>query len=99
MSAPTIPSVQQISLQNAVAAGIVSIALEEIALAHIINAEGEKIQKVSAILECPAEIIEFQKSVARVLQTVLKSQMLLQFKLENLEEFLASIDCCPQQHC
>jgi len=91
LSAPTIPAVQHISLENAIAAGIVSVALEEIALAHIINAEGEKIQKVSSILDCPGDIIEFQKSVSRVLQTVLKSQMLLQFKLENLEEFLSAV--------
>jgi len=38
--------VPDVSEENALANIIVSIALEEAALAHIINAEGEKIQRV-----------------------------------------------------
>ena len=45
MSMPTIP-IPEISEEIALANIIASIALEEAALAHIINAEGEKIQRV-----------------------------------------------------
>jgi hypothetical protein len=66
---------------------LVSIALEETALAHIINAEGEKIQAVSTMMEngtmTPDEVVEFQESINRIMQTAIKMQMLLQFKLEN----------------
>ena len=46
MSMPRITIPPSITEQNALANIIASIALEEAALAHIINAEGEKIQRV-----------------------------------------------------
>ena len=88
MSVPTIPPVSEISMKQAIASGIVSVALGEIALSQILNSQGEKIQNSVAILEDPDDILEFQRSVNRVLQTVLKSQMVLQMKLENLEDLL-----------
>ncbi len=84
MSMPIIPPRTQ---PEAFTDLLVSIALEETALAHIINAEGEKIQATATMMEegtmTPEEVIDFQQSVARVMQTAIKMQMLLQFKLEN----------------
>ena len=46
MSMPRITIPESVTEENALANIIASIALEEAALAHIINAEGEKIQRV-----------------------------------------------------
>ena len=46
MSMPRITIPASVTEENALANIIASIALEEAALAHIINAEGEKIQRV-----------------------------------------------------
>lgn len=67
-----------------------SIALEETGLAHILNAEGEKIQAIVKLLEArevtPREVIEFQKSVGKIIERTIKMQMLLEFKLETTVE-------------
>jgi hypothetical protein len=72
---------------------LASIALEEVALAHLINAEAEKVQVIGTLLGDgtvdTAQVIEFQGAVIDVLQTAIKMQMLLQFKLENV------LDGCP----
>ncbi len=71
---------------------IASVAFEELALAHVINAEAEKIQYVLGTLdgetapeEAPAieDLIDVNNTVNHTLRNVLKYQMLLQFKLED----------------
>ena len=48
----------------AVASLVQSIALEETAISHILNAEGEKIQKVLGLHNCcTKDILEVNKSV------------------------------------
>lgn len=90
MGMPVIPDVTQ---EKALTDLLESIALEEAALAALVNAEAEKIQAVAAKMEHHHhhhlkvefdEIIDFQRSVAGVIQTAIKMQMLLQFKLENV---------------
>jgi len=94
MSFPTIPqitptiSINRIQVVNLLLA---SIALEEIGLAHIINAEGEKMQAalgtlsgLSATASSFTGLISIDREVRRTLETVLKNQMLLQFKLEEI---------------
>ncbi len=70
---------------------MVSIALEETALAHFINAEAEKIQAVAAMMEAgnltPEEVVEFQDSISKVMRMPIKKEMLLQFKLEDILDF------------
>ncbi|MGI6307079.1 MAG: hypothetical protein ACOX1X_00430 [Dethiobacteria bacterium] len=64
-----------------------SIALQEAGLAHIINAEGEKIQ---AALQIPgvtvADLIAINESVAATLTKVIKLEMVLEFKLEEISD-------------
>ena len=60
-----------------------SIALQEAGLAHIINAEGEKIQKALEIADCADDLISVNESVKDTLVNIIKMQMLLQFKLEE----------------
>jgi hypothetical protein len=62
---------------------LISIAMEEIGLSHIINALGEKIQESQG-----SHIETTSKAVSRVLQDVIKKEMLLQFKLESVKEII-----------
>ena len=82
-----------------------SIALEELALAHIINAEAEKIQFVLGTLEggrtlSPPEVtisnlLAIDSSVQRTLRDVIKKEMLLEFKFENVLDLLETIAPSP----
>lgn len=103
MSFPNIPDVNasiNITIEDSINLLLASIALEELGLAHIINAEAEKIQYVLGTLEGqtppdtpPAidELLEINRSVERTLRNVLKNQMLLQFKLEDVLSVSSSI--------
>jgi hypothetical protein len=98
MSFPNIPNVTpsiDLDRGDAINLLLASIAFEELGLAHIINAEAEKIQYVLGTLNGgltpPAtlpQILEINESVNNTLKTVIKKEMLLQFKLENILEFL-----------
>ena len=65
-----------------------SVALQEAGLAHIINAEGEKIQTAIAIEGITiADLVTIDQSVSDTLVKVIKMEMLLQFKLEEINRF------------
>ncbi len=76
-----------------------SIALQEAGLAHIINAEGEKIQQAIAMAVAEgstvtiADLIAVNQSVTDTLIKVTKLEMVLEFKLEEINK----LDCpsCP----
>lgn len=95
MSFPTIPNITpsiNITAGETVNLLLASIAFEELGLAHLINAEAEKIQYILGTLpdQSPArpptfeELIEMDVSVIHTLRTIIKAQMLLQFKLEDI---------------
>jgi hypothetical protein len=94
MSFPNIPNVTptiSISREEAINLLLASIAFEELGLAHIINAEAEKIQAVVGTLQgvnipniTIADLIDVNSTVNKMLKTVIKKEMLLQFKLEDL---------------
>ncbi|MNI10872.1 hypothetical protein D3C73_640000 [compost metagenome] len=74
-----------------------SIALEEMALAHIINAEAEKIQFILGTLdtkvESPAHVslknlLDIDRSVVKTLQDVILKEVLLQIKFSNVLELI-----------
>ncbi|MGL5513104.1 MAG: hypothetical protein ACRDBM_07770 [Sporomusa sp.] len=68
-----------------------SIALEECALAHILNAEGEAIQKVICFNNLkPEDIIDVNKSVAEVIKAVAEVEKELREKLEIIKDCLCS---------
>lgn len=61
---------------------IQSVALQQAALAHILNAEGEKIQAVVAMpTVTPVELLEVNDSVQHMVQEVSRLEMMLQSKL------------------
>lgn len=96
MSLPKIPDINpniKLSREDSVNMLIASIALEEMALAHILNAEGEKIQYILGTIEGrePGEIticdvMKVNKSVNKTLKNVIATEMLLLFKLEDAIE-------------
>ncbi len=94
-----------ISRCNAITDLIESVALQQAALAHILNAEGEKLQHVIAS-ECatPELLLETNKSVRAMVDSVAKIEMILQYKLGLFEDCLC--EPCkhrapfhPNQHC
>lgn len=61
---------------------IESVALQETALSHILNAEGEKIQKVVAMPDATPEVLlAVNKSVESMVGAVSRLEMILQSKL------------------
>ena len=99
MSMPRISIPESITEENALANIIASIALEEAALAHIINAEGEKIQRVVGTfrptgptgpvlpLEPPAGITGMQainSSVGDMMETISNIESSLHNKLRTV---------------
>lgn len=73
---------------------IESVALEQTALSHILNAEGEKLQKAVAFeyIE-PSELLRFNKSVEEMVRTVAQLEMILQSKLQMFSDCLC---CCRE---
>jgi hypothetical protein len=94
MSFPNIPNVTAsitITRGQAINLLLASIAFEELGLAHIINAEGEKIQSVVGTLPgltptVPSitDLQAIDTSVSTTLKNVIKKEMLLEFKLDDL---------------
>ncbi|MGF7186858.1 hypothetical protein GGQ84_002992 [Desulfitispora alkaliphila] len=95
MSMPSIPNVSpdiDLSREDVINLMLASVAFEELGLSHIINSEAEKIQYVLGTLEgqidykTPTmdELIKINRSVIKTLRAVIKKEMLLQFKLEDI---------------
>ena len=62
---------------------IESVALQETALAHILNAEGEKMQAIIAMPDVTVEqLMQLNQSVTKMINTVTRLEMVLQAKLE-----------------
>lgn len=89
MSQPQFPSVPDIDRQDAINQVISSIASEELALSHIINAEGEKIQYAIGSLpgltggSTISEVTAINDSAVSMLGTVLENQIVLTGKLSQ----------------
>ena len=94
MSMPQIPDINcKLTRKKAIDSIIMSISMEEMAIAHILNAEGEKLQYVLGTLEGrdPGEItlcdiLAVNKSIQETLKEARKTERLLQFKLEEARE-------------
>lgn len=101
MSYPTIPNIQPtitVTPEQTVPLLLASIALEELALAHIMNAEAEKLQFILGTLDGTtvtppetvslADLLDMNTSVQRTLRDVIKKEMLLQFKFDNVLDLI-----------
>ena len=94
MSIPKIPDINpDVTRDKAIDAIIMSISMEEMAIAHILNAEGEKLQYVLGTLaeSNPGEItlcdiMAVNKSIQKTMREARKTERVLQFKLEDVIE-------------
>lgn len=78
-----------ITMDQAVTDLIESIALEETALSHILNAEGEKLQKVIALEDVDfCQLMEVNESVANMVGVVSSLELVLKEKLEFISNNL-----------
>lgn len=89
MSLPNIPNITpDISLSRCETLNLLlsSVAMEEIGLSHILQAEAERIQTFLGASGDPSlgELSAINRSTERLLRTVMKSQLLLQTKLEDI---------------
>lgn len=82
MSMPVIQA-SQTSRSQAITDLIQSIALEEAAISHILNAEGEKLQRVIYLEDItPEELIEVNKSVECMVKAITQLETVLKSKLD-----------------
>lgn len=96
MSLPKIPDMNPtitLTREESINMLIASVAFEEMALSHIMNAEGEKIQYILGTLNertpediTVCDVIKINQSVNKTLRNVVATEMLLLFKLEDAAE-------------
>lgn len=65
-----------------------SIALEETAISHILNAEGEKLQKAVSISCSLNELLEINKSVRDMVDKLTALETILESKLDFIKPLL-----------
>lgn len=102
MSMPIIQTSENpVSMAQAIVDLLESVALEETALSHILNAEGEKLQRYLSLEGLSAgEILEVNESVTSMVNSVTSLEILLKDKLEficcNLYRGV-EYDCCCEE--
>ena len=75
-----------------------SIALEETAISHILNAEGEKLQKAISFHDCSHEdLLTVNKSVEDMVDKITALEIVLKSKLDLIKPILD--DCEKKPKC
>lgn len=69
---------------------IASVALEQTALSHIINAEGEKIQSIIGQSKTEEEILAVNQSVNAMVDAITRLEMVMQSKLNLFSDCLCT---------
>lgn len=91
MSLPTFPTITPpLTKDDSLNMILASIAMEELGLSHIINAEGEKLQYVLGTLNGGGcrhasieEVLAVNKSIKGLLDSVMQNQILLKSKMDS----------------
>lgn len=91
MSMPIIKS-SGIKRKDSITDIVESVALEQTALSHILNAEGEKIQKILES-ECKENLLKVNESVQTTINSITRLETILQGKLELFKDCLCTSDC------
>lgn len=89
MSVPIIP---RNTRGEAITDIITSVALEQAALAHILNAEGEKLQRVIGSTADVNRLLDTNRSVERMVNAVSRLELVLQSKLDLFQDCITN-DC------
>ena len=99
MSMPKIPKEKhRPDLDEAIIDLLESIALEEIALSHLINAEAENLQAfVGKDLDFPSnpsntDILRFNVTILRLMETLMFKELYLLRKLETVSQIGMQVD-------
>ena len=69
-----------------------SIALEETAISHILNAEGEKLQKAISISCSQKDLLEINESVGNTVDKITSLEIVLKSKLDLIKPILDECD-------
>ena len=98
MSQPNIPNITpEITINRADVINLLlaSIAFEDLGLAYIINAEGEKIQyTLDNLIDSPEtfpklnDLLDINDSVQSTLEMIIKKEIILHTKLKNITEII-----------
>ena len=106
---PDVNPIENLNAEQVALLLLASIAFEELGLAHMINVEAEKLQGaigtlvdengnlVNPLIKAGslAELLQANREVVKLLRTVVKKEMLLEFKFENTLDLLATISSPP----
>ena len=76
---------------------IQSIALEETAISHILNAEGEKLQKAISLSCSIKDLLEINKSVENMVDKITTLETVLKTKLDLVRPILDGCDKPPHK--
>lgn len=80
---------------SALTALLQSVALQETALAHILNAEGEKLQKAVCMSQCIEELLDINESIANTVEAAAELESHLKEKtIATLEELCQLRERC-----
>lgn len=91
MSMPVMPAIDNVGREDAINLILASVAVEELGMSHIFNAEGEKIQFVLGTLETNRPLagdvtvdglVALDESVANTLQAATGTQTVLLQKMQ-----------------
>ena len=73
---------------------IESVALQQAALSHILNAEGEKLQRAVSLPDIdPAQLLRFNQSVEQTIRSVAQLEVIIQSTLQLFTDCLST--CTP----
>ncbi|MCL2086992.1 MAG: hypothetical protein FWH05_05290 [Oscillospiraceae bacterium] len=89
-------AVEECDMEQSFCSLIESIALIETALSHILNAEGEKLQRAISLAKNVDELLAVNKSVVRTIACVTRLETIL---LEKLTEVTCAMEECEPDVC
>jgi len=99
MSMPKFPNLECLTFEQAINSILTSIAMEEAALSHILNAEGEKVQYVLAKCADIKDVIAVNESVACLVEIINDLQLTLKSKMRLALSFSPTNKHCQTKQC